>query len=89
MPKNPEKRIFEVNIKFYKTFYVEVPKGILQEDVLDSAIVDSESRHSPCCEVELEHDETSALDKGPKTIQEIERLMKHGKVFTWDAAQHG
>lgn len=81
-------RLIEVTMKFWKVFHVEVPEGVTEEDVLESELVQDESLHSGCCDVDLEHDETSTSDEGYKTPEEISRLKRHEKVFTWDEAQN-
>lgn len=81
-------RLIEVTMKFWKVFHVEVPEGVTEEGVLESELVQDESRHGGCCDVDLEHDETSTNDQGHKTPEEIARLKRHEKVFTWDEAQN-
>ncbi|MDE2104375.1 MAG: hypothetical protein KGL39_44465 [Patescibacteria group bacterium] len=80
-------RLIEVTMRFWKVFHVEVPEGVTEEDVLESELVQDESR-SWGCDVDVEHDETSTKDEGHKTPEEIERLKRHEKVFTWDEAQN-
>lgn len=84
-PIKAKTRLIEVTMKFWKVFHVEVPEGVTKTEVLESELVENES--GSFGDVELEHDETSTRDQGNKTLEEIERIKRHEKVFTWDEAQ--
>lgn len=89
MPAKPKRksksRVIEVTMTFTKVFAVEVPEGVSEMDVLDCELVDDET--SPFGDADIEHDETSTTDLGHKTPEEISRMRKHHKVFSWEDAQ--
>lgn len=85
VPATGSVRLVEVTMKFWKVFHVEAPEGVTESDVLECEMVEDESGRFG--DIDVEHDETSTKDSGWKTPEEISRLKRHEKVFTWAQAQ--